>query len=397
MKSKVYFADRQARSDYNMLDKISHIYNELGLKKAIKNGHKVMIKTHFGAWGNTNYIRPAYVRAIVDLVKKAGGYPYVTETCGLGYGSGGTYGGRTTAPEYLSMAALNGFTEASIGAPIIMADGYWGNDVHRVKINGDYIKFVDIAAATLDADIIIVLTHAKGHGLSGLGGSLKNLGIGLVGKSGKAAMHFEGKVKIDPQKCLGSECSMCLKVCPVRCIVMEEKAVINEKLCISCGHCRSVCASQAKARAISIGWRNAKNQAARFVENALGIIDFIGKDHFYYFNLAIDISDKCDCWDVGAPLVVHDIGIFGSRDPLAIDQATLDAINAATPNPDSDARNVHKGDCIFAVAHQQKDPETGKLLDFAEMQFAHAEKIGLGSRTYELVRLEKKPPKSSEQ
>ena len=77
MKSKVFFADRQARSDYNMLDKITHVYNELGLKKAIKPGFKVMIKTHFGAWGNTNYLRPAYARAIVDLVKKAGAHPYV--------------------------------------------------------------------------------------------------------------------------------------------------------------------------------------------------------------------------------------------------------------------------------------------------------------------------------
>ncbi|TFG31958.1 DUF362 domain-containing protein [Candidatus Thorarchaeota archaeon] len=394
LKSKVLFSDRQARSDYNMLDKIEHIFNELGLKKAIKNGHKVMIKTHFGAWGNTNYIRPAYVRAVVDLVKKAGGHPFVAESCGLGYGSGGTYGGRTTAPEYLSMAALNGFTEASLDAPIIMADGYWGTDVYRAKVNGKYLKVVDVAAATLDADIVIVLTHAKGHGLSGLGGTIKNLGIGLVGKSGKAAMHFDGKVKIDPEKCLGPECSLCLKVCPVRCITMDEKAAIDEKACISCGHCRSVCTNDAKAKAITVGWRTPKDQAIRFVENALGVIDTVGRDRFYYFNLAIDISDKCDCWNVGAPLLVHDIGIFGSRDPLAVDQATLDAINKATPNPQSEAREVHEGDCMFAVAHQQKDPKTGELLDFAELQFAHAEKMGLGNRAYELVKLEKKIPKS---
>ncbi len=395
MKSRVFFANRQARSDYNMLDKIQHIFDILDLRKSIKAGSKVLIKTHFGAWGNTNYIRPAYVRAIVDLVKAAGGHPYVAESCGLGYGSGGAYGGRTTAPEYLSMAALNGFSEATIGAPIIMIDGYWGNDVHRVKTKGKYIKFVDIPAAALDAEIIIVLTHAKGHGLSGLGGTIKNIGIGMVGKSGKAAMHYTGKPRIDPEKCLGVECALCLKVCPVRCISIDEKAVINEKTCISCGHCRSVCSSQAKARAISIDWRPPKDQAVRFVENALGVIDFIGRDRFYYFNLALDISDKCDCWNVGAPLLIHDIGIFGSRDPLAIDQATLDAINESIPNPDSEARGVSKGDSIFAAAHQQKDPKTGELLDFAELQLAYAEEIGLGSREYELVTIDKKPPKSN--
>jgi len=394
MKSKVYFTDRQARTDFNMLDKIELIFNKLDLKKTIKKGSKVMIKTHFGAWGNTNYIRPAYVRKVVDLVKGLGGNPYVTETCGLGYGAGGTYGGRTTSPEYLSMAALNGFTEGTIGAPIVLADGYWGNDVYRVNIDGDYIKSVDVAAATLDADIIIVLTHAKGHGLSGLGGTMKNLGIGLVGKRSKSAMHTLGDVTINPEKCLGPDCSLCLKVCPVRCISMKATAVIDQDACIDCLHCRGVCSRDAKAGAITATWRKPNDQSVRFVENALGVINTVGRDRFYFFNLAIDISDKCDCWNVGSPLLVHDIGIFGSRDPLAIDQATLDAINAATPNPESEAKGVHKGDCMFAIAHNQRDPKTGELVDFAEIQFAHAEKKGLGSREYELVKVTKKPPRT---
>jgi uncharacterized Fe-S center protein len=392
MKSRVYFTDRLARVDFNMLDKIEFIFNKMGLKKAIKKGSKVMIKTHFGSWGNTNYIRPAYVRKVVDLVKGLGGNPYVAETCGLGYGAGGPYGGRTTAPEYLGMAALNGFTEGTIGAPIIMADGYWGNDVIRVDVSGEYLQSVDVAAATLDADIVIVLTHAKGHGLAGIGGTLKNIGIGLVGKRSKSAVHTMGDVKVDAEKCLGPECSLCLKVCPVRCISMKEKAVIDQEACIDCLHCRGVCSRDAKAGAISATWRIAKDQAVRFVENALGVIETVGRERFYYFNLAIDISDKCDCWNVGAPLLVHDIGVFGSRDPVAIDKATLDAINAATPNPESAAKDAHAGDCLFAVIHKQKDPETGALLDFASLQLAHAEKIGLGSRDYELVKVSKKEP-----
>lgn len=392
MKAKVYFTDRQTRTDFNMLDKIEFIFAKMGLKKAIKKGYKVMIKTHFGSWGNTNYLRPVYIRKVVDLVKELKGNPYVAETCGLGYGPGGAYGGRTTAPEYLGMAALNGFTEGTIGAPIVMADGYWGNDVLRVDVLGEYVHTVDVAAATLDADIVIVLTHAKGHGLSGLGGTLKNIGIGLVGKRSKSAMHTLGDVKVNPEKCLGPECSLCLKVCPVRCISMDEKASINQDACIDCLHCRGVCSRDAKAGAISVTWRAAKDQAVRFVENALGVINTVGRNRFYFFNLAIDISDKCDCWNVGAPLLVHDIGIFGSRDPVAVDQATLDAINSMTPNPNSEARDVHTGDSVFAVVHKQKDPMTGEILDFAELQLEHAEKIGLGSRSYELVKVTKKPP-----
>lgn len=385
----VYFTDRNADSQYNMLDKIEQVFEKLGLKKAIKKGHRVQVKTHFGNWGNTNYIRPVYVRKVVDLIREAGGHPFVTETCGLGYGPGGIYGGRTTAPEYLGMAVLNGFTQSTVGAPILMADGYWGTDTHRVKIKGKYVKNVDVAAAVLDSDIVIMLTHAKGHGLSGLGGSLKNLGIGLVGKSGKAAMHFISNITVDAEKCKGPDCSMCLRVCPVRCISMDDVAIIDTKKCIGCGHCRDVCTNHVKAKAISIGWRPNQEQSVRFVENAKGVVDSIGRDHFYYINLALDISDKCDCWNVGAPLLVHDIGIFGSRDPVAIDQATMDAVSQATPNPSSAACDCEPGEDKFAVAHKHRDKDTGEYLHFTEDQLSHAEKIGLGNRKYKLVTLQK--------
>ncbi len=390
-KSVVYFSDRKSQTYYNMIDKLEHVFQKLGLNEVIKPGFKVMIKTHFGTWGNTNYLRPVYVRKVVDMVKELGAHPFVAESCGLGYGSGGSYGGRTTATEYISMAALNGFNEGTVGAPIIMADGYWGTDVYKVKVDGEYIKEVDVAAATLDSDIVIMLSHAKGHGLGGLGGAIKNLGIGLVGKRGKAAMHF-GEVSIDESKCLGPECSKCLKVCPVRCISMNQKATIDFDKCITCGHCRSVCSRDAKANAINIAWNPPHTQAPRFVENAVGVVNSIGSEKFYYINLALDISDKCDCWNTGAELLVHDLGIFGSKDPLAIDQACFDAINEAPPNPMSSVSESQLGEDKLKVAHDQKDPETGDLISLADVQFKHAEKMGLGKREYELITLTKDPP-----
>ncbi len=386
--SVVYFADRAAESGYSMLDKLEHIFNRLGLADDIKPGEKVMIKTHFGQFGNTNYIRPAYVRKIADLVKKAGGIPFAAETCGLGYGTTGVFSGRTTAPDYLGMAAQNGFSEATIGCPIIMADGYWGVDTFDVPIDGEFIDRVDVAAAVLDCDKVVMLTHAKGHGLSGLGGTLKNLGIGLVGKRGKAAMHNLGDFEIDPEKCLGPECSKCLKVCPTRCITMQDIAQIDDGLCVNCAHCRSVC-NNVGAKAISVTWRNADDQPLRFVENALGVLDSIGRDRFYHINLAIDISDLCDCWGVGAPLLVHDIGILGSHDPLAVDQATQDKINEAPANPDSLVGDLECGECKFAHALSARSTNVDEPVDRAEIQFAHAEKMGLGSRKYSLVQLNK--------
>jgi len=391
-KPRVFFTDRKAEPHYNMLDKLEHVLNELSFSETIKNGDKVMIKTHFGQWGNTNYIRPAYVRKIVDIVKAAGGNPFVAESCGLGYGDGGPYGGRTTAPEYVTMAALNGFSEGTVGAPIVMADGYWGTDTFDVPVNGEFIKSVDVASAVLDCDQVVVLSHVKGHLHGGIAGSLKNLGIGLVGKRGKAAMHVMGDIKIDPAKCQGPKCSKCLDVCPVRCIVMEEKAKIDSGRCISCTHCANVC-SRIGAKAIAVKWRPDHDQAPRFVENACGVVKSIGADKFYYVNLAVDISDKCDCWNVGPTLLVHDIGIFGSRDPVAIDQACFDAVSNAEPNPESIVGKLKLGEDKFAVAHSSKDPKTGKRLHLADTQFAHAEKMGLGKRDYELVILTKEKPK----
>ncbi|MGD9396487.1 MAG: DUF362 domain-containing protein [Candidatus Thorarchaeota archaeon] len=389
--TKVYFADRQTRSDYNMLDKLEHIFKELGLDKVIKPGEKVMVKTHFGQWGNTNYLRPAYTRKIVDLIRAAGGEPFVTETSGLGYGDGGAYGGRTTVTEYLGMAMLHGYTAATVGAPLVIADGYWGTDVFDVPVDGDHIQRADVAMALLDCDKVIVLTHAKGHGLGGIGGTIKNLGIGLVGKKGKSAMHFLGDIKIDPEKCLGPECSKCLKVCPTRCITMKEKAVVDISNCIACHHCVSVC-SRVGAKAATQTWRPNHTQAPIFVENAVGVVNSIGPDKFYYINLAIDISDKCDCWNFGAPLLVHDIGIFGSKDPLAIDDATMRAVKDAPPNPESPVGDIECGECKFAMAHACKNPKSGEILELAEIQLSHAEKMGLGTREYELVTLTKDSP-----
>ena len=88
-----------------------------------------------------------------------------------------------------------------------------------------------------------------------------------------------------------------------------------------------------------------------------------------------------------------DICIFGSQDPLAVDQATLDAINNAAPNPNSPVDGIEIGEDKFAMAHNHKEEDTGELIQMAEIQFAHAEKIGLGSRDYELITLTREPPK----
>ena len=113
--------------------------------------------------------------------------------------------------------------------------------------------------------------------------------------------------------------------------------------------------------------------AERIVENSLGVTKSIGADRFYYINLAIDISDHCDCICVGAPLMMHDIGILGATDPVAVDHATLKVMKKATLNPNS-----------------EKTPEFASLVQQSEHFFNHGCKIGLGTIEYEFVGLTRK-------
>jgi uncharacterized Fe-S center protein len=367
----VFFADRKTRSDYNMLDKLEHIFTELSLFETIESNDKVMIKTHFGLYGNTNHIRPAYVRKLVDLVREAGGFPFVADTASLAYGSSGPYGGRTTAPEYLMRAALNGFTQGTIGAPIVIADGYWGVDTYTVDIDGEHLQSVPVAAAALNCDKIILLTHAKFHHM-GIAASIKNMGVGMVGKQGKAAVHCPDGLQVFPEKCKGVECSECISVCPVRCIEVSDTVSIDWRRCVTCGHCASVCSNKVGAKAITMPWVG-KDMAFQVVENALGVTKSIGSDAFYYINLAIDISDLCDCIGVGAPLIMHDIGILGSTDPVAVDHATLERIKDATLNEKAN------------IDQTQFD----NLVERSTIIFEHGRKIGLGTTDYDLVTLTK--------
>ncbi|MDF1538896.1 MAG: DUF362 domain-containing protein, partial [Candidatus Thorarchaeota archaeon] len=313
-------------------------------------------------------IRPAYVRTIVEYVKKRGGIPFVADTCSLGYGTSRPYGGRTTAVDYYERAAMNGYTQSTVGSPIIIADGYWGADFLEYEIEGDFLKSVPVPAALFDADKIIVLSHSKFHHI-GLASTLKNIGVGLVAKKGKAAVHSPYGLEIDSDECKGESCALCVSVCPTRCIIVKGTLSVDMNRCIQCGHCSSICASVAKAKALKLTW-SGQNMAEKIVENTHGVLKAIGSEKFYFVNLAIDISDMCDCVCYGAPLLMHDLGVFGSRDPLALDIATANAMTTADRNTAAEA-----------------SAKIDELLRKSDSFFEHGAKMKIGSQEYELVNL----------
>ncbi len=339
---------------------------KIGLDSDLKENEKVMIKTHMGLWGNTNHIRPAYVRTIVDFVKRNGGIPFVADTCSLGYGNNRPYGGRTTAPDYYTRAAMNGYTQGTVGAPIIIADGYWGSDFLEIEIDGEFLKSVPIPAALYDVDKVVVLSHSKFHHI-GLASTLKNMGVGMVAKKGKTAVHSPKGLEIDTSLCKGASCSLCISVCPTRCITVADTVIVDSDRCIQCGHCSSICGWKAKSRALKTSW-SGQNMAEKIVENAVGVLKAKGPENFFFVNLAIDISDMCDCVCYGAPLLMHDIGVFGSRDPLALDLATAKEMERSVGN-----------------SSNESSAKIRELLRKSDAFFKHGNMMKLGSLEYELV------------
>ncbi|MFX1300966.1 MAG: DUF362 domain-containing protein [Promethearchaeota archaeon] len=392
--SDVWFVNRQVGPKNSMLDKLELLWKKSGLKKAIKKDARVFIKTHFGAYGNLMYLRPALLRKIVDLVKQEGGMPILAESAGLGYGSG-LYGGRTTAAEYFRMAAANGYTIGTMGAPIVLLDGYWGTDTFDVAIKGKHIKKVEVGMALRDADVIIVFTHFKGHGGTGMGGTLKNLGIGCVGKFSKTMMHGPQNPIVNAEECKGPECSKCVDVCPTRCITVDPKVEIDFSWCMHCIHCVSVCRSQADSKAITATWGgDPMGSTERMIENALGVIEGVGRERFYYFNVAFDISQTCDCAPFGPMALTPDLGIFASRDPVAIDSASIDMLNEAQPITLSACGDIEPGADKLAITTPWPDPHTGEKTPTQchLRQIEYAEELGIGTRNYKLRRADKRKP-----
>ena len=387
------------------LEIIAHLFEEF-VGKSIHKGERILLKTHFGQWGNLQYLRPSIIRLLVDLIKDKGALVSVGETTGLGYDYDGKFGGRGTASDYITMAARHGFDMGTLGAPIIMLDGELGVDTFSVAINGEYVQRVDVGRGALHFDKIIMVTHGKGHPNGGIGGSIKNLGIGMVGKYSKAMAHRGQGISIDQNKCLGSKCQKCLQYCPKRCISMNENGnsvQINTDECVYCQHCMDICRTVVKQKAISMPWiQSDDEQSRRWAENAAGVIKGLGPERIYYLQFVMDISPMCDCVPATPYFMTSDIGLLAGRDPVAIDQAMLDLINNAPSNPNSPIAHLSPGeDKIAHIFAKSNADGTITLATKHLAQLEQASKIGIGLRLYSLKeivhpKIEKKHKKELE-
>lgn len=239
-RSKVYFTSFKAKNGDTITKKLDRLIRKAGISQIDFEDKYVAIKMHFGERGNLAALRPNYAKCVVDIVKELGGKPFLTD-CNTLY-----IGGRKNALDHIDTAYLNGFSPMSTGCHVIIADGIKGTDDVDVPVEGaEWSPVAKIGRAVMDADVVISLTHFKGHELTGFGGTLKNIGMGCGSRAGKMDMHSTGKPYINKKKCIG--CHQCDKVCAHGGPEFDEdnKGTINHDKCVGCGRCIGVCPKDA--------------------------------------------------------------------------------------------------------------------------------------------------------
>lgn len=362
----VYFVPMRTQRKKSLIERMATALNRAGLENVIEQGDKVAIKVHFGEVGNTGFVSPIYVREVVRLVKELGGKPFLTDANTLYSGM------RDNAIDHLTCAIQHGFSYATVEAPLIIADGLDGRSGVEVRIDGKHFESVRLGSAAAHADAMIVISHVKGHGESGFGGALKNVGMGLGTRAAKQRMHSGIKPHVEQEKC--TKCGRCKEWCPVDCITIgpepTDRAFIVSEACIGCGECVAACAYDA----IGINWETDKAAfQEKMVEHAFGITSK-KEGKMAYLSFLTNISPECDCWSFSDAPIVPDIGVLASSDIVAIEQASLDLITQAVGIEGSVGEGLGEGVEKFHAVHDVN----------GYIAIKYAELLGMGTTEYDL-------------
>ncbi len=370
-KSKVYFTNMRTKTGESLLVKLDRLVKKAGIENIDYKDKFVAIKIHFGEAGNLAFLRSNFSKVIIDIIKKAGGKPFLTD-CNTLY-----VGKRKNALEHLETAYENGYSPLQTGAHVIIADGLKGTDEVLVSVEGaEHVKEAKIGRAIMDADIVISLNHFKGHELTGFGGALKNIGMGSGSRAGKMEMHNAGKPYVKTEKCIG--CHACQKICAHSAITIENrKADINDNICTGCGRCIGVCPTDAVSVKNDEVCSILNKKIAEYTKAVLN-----GRQSFH-INIAMDISPYCDCHAENDLAIIPNVGLFASFDPIALDVACADKCNAMPPIPGSKLDDNVKAKSSETHDHfTNTHPET-EWKSCVE----HGQKLGLGVVDYELIEI----------
>ena len=369
MVSDVYLIDFKATVKENFVQKLKRLLQDAGISRIVGKRDLTAVKIHFGERGNTAFIRPVYIGTVVECIKNIGGTPFLTDANTLYAGT------RGDSAHHLETAIRNGFAFPVVGAPLIIADGLRGKSETVVPVEGQRLSEVYIGTDIVEADALISVAHFKGHELSGFGGTLKNVGMGCASRKRKLAQHSSVAPRVEEEECIA--CGECAEHCSQEAIMVAEECVeIDPDRCIGCGECILICPNEA----VQIQWNQSIPVFLEYmVEYTMGVLQN-KKDKALFLNFITDVSPACDCMATNDAPIVRNIGVVASLDPVAIDQASVNLVNQEPALPDS---------CLQTHTGAGEDKFRGLYPDVDwEIQLAYAEKMGLGSREYNLVKIE---------
>lgn len=353
MKTPVYFtAASEEESTRDIAKKTLALFRKLDIGAEIAKESFVGLKLHFGEKGNKGHINPLWLMDLIRGIKQKTPRVFLTDSNTLYVGN------RSNAVEHMVLAHGHGFDVSRLGVPVIIGDGLLGRQDDEIEINKERIQTAKLAGIVKDMDVILNLSHFTGHILTGFGGAIKNLGMGCASRAGKLDQHSDVQPYIDSKVC--KNCGTCAEYCPADAIIeKEEKSFIQKDKCIGCGECLVACT----IGAVKMKWDSDKERIQEKMAEYAWAVHKIMEGRIVCFTYLIRITEDCDCMAKAPGPIVEDIGILASLDAVAIDQAAIDLLN------ERNGRDIFK----------EKNN-----VDWS-IQLKHAEKIGLGSREYELV------------
>ncbi|MCL5025621.1 MAG: DUF362 domain-containing protein [Chloroflexi bacterium] len=394
MAHEVFFMDDRAASiETSLVSKMLRVFDEAGLPDLVRPHDLVAIKVHFGEYNNTGYLRPVYARALVDKVKELGGRPFVTDTTTAFYHY---HSARCNALDATLTAERNGYTSASLGCPLLIADGFLGDDDLRVDLpEGTILKEQYVAKAIAMADKLLVLTHFKGHGAGVFGGSIKNVGVGCASKRGKFNLHFGGHpmgfrhAPLFEHLAAPSHSREWLEQlrdsCPWGLFTINEHTFEWDQSRCICGPGGGGPCNDILGRMRGYHEDAFDANPVTISDSALACLKMVGAGrdagNAGFINMAVDITPLCDCAPYADRPIVPNIGVFASRDIVAIDAACVAMANAAGGMPGSRAYE----DGVMGAGVPKFAAAASRTGSSQEIQLNNGTKIGLGNRDFELV------------
>jgi uncharacterized protein len=354
MSAEVFFIRANVTEGFATIsDKARKLFKKGGFAACFKANDFTAVKVHIGEEKNTTYIKAPCIKGLIDELRALNVKAFLTDTSTLYTGR------RHNAVDHAILASEHGFDVAGLGIPFIVPDGLFGTSETAVKIDGQLNKEVMIAYDITRCQSLLSIAHFTGHVATCAAATLKTLGMGCASRKGKMRQHSALKPNVS-NNC--TRCGICVQHCPADAITLDDvKAHIDHDKCIGCAECVAMC----RFDAVKYDW-GAENATLQknVAEHALGALK--GKERqSVFFNFVISVTPDCDCFghkDMAS--IVGDIGIFASTDPVAVDSAAVDAVQEAS------------GKSIAQLLGNKK-------LDHCT-QLEHAEKIGLGSRTYRI-------------